>query len=328
MKNNLPVSIIITTHNRLELFKRAFKSVIDEKIAYPGKLEIIIVDDCSVESVSLSIKELTLSTKNLKLYRNKKNKGLAFSRNLGIKFASSELIVFLDDDDFLLPNSISIRVSAFQLLKENNTIIHAGWCFDHIGYNRRTINRNNIVNGPIREFIISDWLETHSGSVLYTKHILKLINGFDESIKSSVDHDIWFKMADYGLNAKFINKPVVVSEIYNSRTSMVNNTRKRVAGVDGFIKKWEKIMPNWIGMEKTKYFFIKYRNNVFIPLLLNKIFSLKLRDSIYIFKYLSKNHSFFKISAILFLNFFKHLVWLLTPKKAIDLIRKINNLKK
>lgn len=96
MKGN-KFSIIIPLYNKEKFIKTTINSVLSQSY---DNYEIIIVDDCSTDNSYEIVEELKLM-KGIKisLYKNKKNAGVSFSRNHGIKYASGDYIIFLDADD-------------------------------------------------------------------------------------------------------------------------------------------------------------------------------------------------------------------------------------
>lgn len=90
MKNPL-VSVCLVTTNRKEDLKKCLKSL--QGTTYKNK-EIILVDNGSNPQVSPVVKKLA----NLKLIRSDLNLGAAGGRNLGIKFAKGDYLLFVDDD--------------------------------------------------------------------------------------------------------------------------------------------------------------------------------------------------------------------------------------
>ena len=86
-------SIIITTYNRPELFKRALKSAQNQTY---DNYEIIVVDDCSKEYYLSNLED-----NHIRNIRHQENKGLSAARNTGIKAAKGKYIVCLDDDNEL-----------------------------------------------------------------------------------------------------------------------------------------------------------------------------------------------------------------------------------
>lgn len=89
------VSVIIPTYNRKEMLLNAIRSVKKQK----GVLtEIIVIDDNSDDGTSEAIKSL-VDKKEVKYFRNNKNMGPGFNRNLGFKESKGCYVVFMDDDD-------------------------------------------------------------------------------------------------------------------------------------------------------------------------------------------------------------------------------------
>jgi len=95
-------SIIIPVYNTEKYLKKCIKSVLNQK---HNKTEIILVEDCSTDN-SLKICDSFRSKSSVKIIQNKKNLGVAKSRNNGIFAAKGEYILFLDSDDWLYPGCL------------------------------------------------------------------------------------------------------------------------------------------------------------------------------------------------------------------------------
>lgn len=124
MENYPLVSAIITTHNRLSLLKRAVESV---KSQTYDNLEIIVVDDASTDGTeswcrSQSFMYVRITPEN--------SKGGNYARNIGILNSSGEYIAFLDDDDYWLPEKISLQV---ELLEKNGRgVVHCNRILEYV----------------------------------------------------------------------------------------------------------------------------------------------------------------------------------------------------
>ncbi len=93
------LSIIIPHYNSFQKLKRLLESI---KVC--EKIEIIVVDDNSVNNIML--KELKVIFPKVKFYKNTSGiKGAGASRNIGIKVAQGEWLMFADADDFFLTNA-------------------------------------------------------------------------------------------------------------------------------------------------------------------------------------------------------------------------------
>lgn len=109
------ISIIVPTRNRGKLLiERAIKSAVNQ--AYEN-FEIIVVDDGSRDSTEELLKPYIKSGKVKYFFRD--GQGVSAARNLGVKNSKGGIIVFLDDDDELLPNGLKVVAEAFNSLPQN-----------------------------------------------------------------------------------------------------------------------------------------------------------------------------------------------------------------
>ena len=97
-------SIVITSYNRLTLFKRALASALAQK--YDDIYEIIVIDDCSSENYEEYI--TLLQCVNICYFRHDNNQGVSAARNTGVKLATGQYVAFLDDDDELHPEYLAV----------------------------------------------------------------------------------------------------------------------------------------------------------------------------------------------------------------------------
>jgi glycosyltransferase involved in cell wall biosynthesis len=110
------VSVIIPAYNYESYVGIAIKSVIAQTYL---KIEIIVVDDGSTDCTS----EVVHSFGNRVRYVRKSNGGLASARNLGIRRAKGEFLLFLDADDELEPEAIECMYDAFSKLSSDYALI-------------------------------------------------------------------------------------------------------------------------------------------------------------------------------------------------------------
>jgi len=103
------VSVVIPTHDRPELMKRAVESVVSQD--YDGQVEIIVVFDACAPVLP----EVSLDTRHsLVAVVNERTRGLAGARNSGILAASHDYVAFLDDDDYWLQDKLEYQMAAFE----------------------------------------------------------------------------------------------------------------------------------------------------------------------------------------------------------------------
>lgn len=97
-------SIITPTHRRSELLQRAVTSVLNQTYK---DWEIIIVNDSPQDETYFSF-VASINDPRIRYYVNDRNRGVNFSRNFALEnlSADSKWVIFLDDDDFLAPDTL------------------------------------------------------------------------------------------------------------------------------------------------------------------------------------------------------------------------------
>ena len=101
-------SIITAIYNSEKYLNESIESVINQDIGFKDNVELILVDDGSSDkSCKIAQGYGEKYPENIMVLR-KENGGVASARNLGLKHASGRYINFLDSDDKLSPNSLSV----------------------------------------------------------------------------------------------------------------------------------------------------------------------------------------------------------------------------
>ena len=104
MPNSKPkITAIITVYNSEKFLRAAIKSVQFQKFF---DIEILVVDDCSEDSSVYIARKLKKYDKRIKLIRNKVNRGVLYSKSLGILKSNGKYIMFLDSDDLFVNENI------------------------------------------------------------------------------------------------------------------------------------------------------------------------------------------------------------------------------
>lgn len=115
------ISFIITAYNAEKSIKRAIDSIIANQSKTTLEYEIIIINDGSTDKteevinkglVKVYEKQTNMEEKELRyickginiLYLKTKNGGVSRARNIGIKNAKGEYIIFVDSDDYISEN--------------------------------------------------------------------------------------------------------------------------------------------------------------------------------------------------------------------------------
>ncbi len=112
------LSIIIPVYNAEKYIGKCIESVLEQVTKY--SFEVIIINDGSVDA-SLEVIKSFYSDK-ISSY-SIMNSGPGHARNIGLSKAKGKFILFLDADDYLLPNAIELL---FNIAMSNNSCIVEG----------------------------------------------------------------------------------------------------------------------------------------------------------------------------------------------------------
>lgn len=111
----LKVSIIIPLFNNEAYISRCLDSLINQTYK---NIEIIVIDDLSNDGSKKIVKEYVKKDDRIRLIELKQNKGVSNARNMGIKEATGEYLMFSDSDDWYEKESVEIFVNA---INENDS---------------------------------------------------------------------------------------------------------------------------------------------------------------------------------------------------------------
>ena len=114
---NMMVSIIVPVYNVEDYVDECINSLINQTYT---NLEIICVDDSSLDSSYEICKRLESTDSRIKVYRNSSNQGLGSTRNNGVEMSHGDYLFFVDSDDWLSYDAIEKQLN--KLLQEGSDV--------------------------------------------------------------------------------------------------------------------------------------------------------------------------------------------------------------
>ena len=118
MKKKDLISVILCAYNVGPYIEESLNSVINQTYK---KLEIILIDDGSTDNTSKICDEYAKKDKRIKVF-HQENKGIAKTRNIGLKQATGEYIIFVDPDDYAELNYIEELYKTIKEKKVNMVV--------------------------------------------------------------------------------------------------------------------------------------------------------------------------------------------------------------
>lgn len=192
----ITVSVIIPTYNRAEYLAQAVQSVVGQKLNKNQRLEIIVVDDGSIDNTEKVVKKFGKKVTYIKI----PHAGYpARPRNVGMQNSSGEFIAFLDSDDIWLPNKLATQLPHFKdssvaLVYSNAEVI------DENG--KRTgdlvVSPAQLKNGYVfKDLLLTNFISTLT--VVVRRSAIHHIGVFNENdqLRTVEDYELWLRLASY-----------------------------------------------------------------------------------------------------------------------------------
>ncbi len=224
--NNPPlVSVLITTHNRSDLLKRAIESALHQTYK---TLEVIVIDDGSTDDTEEVVNEYLKQHDNLKYLKHSEAKGANVARNNGIRHAQGTYIAGLDDDDEFSEDYIETLVNAYD---DNYSCVVAG---TKVIMPRKTIllTKKEIID--LNHLL---YFNDVGNQVLVKKENLIKAGLFDEALPACQDYDMWVRLISVCGPAKGVNQALQLMYQDHDKNRISTMSQKKFKGYFMFYKK-------------------------------------------------------------------------------------------
>lgn len=175
------VGVIVATHNRPQLMRRALASILDQE--YDGRIEVVLVFDRSDPDESLVSDD---PVRPVRVMTNTRTPGLAGARNSGILALRTDLVAFCDDDDIWLAGKLAAQVE--RLRSAGAEFVTTAMRVDY--GDQSTVRQAHQDTVTVHELARSRMAMLHSSSFLFVRSAM--VDGFglvDETIPESMGED-------------------------------------------------------------------------------------------------------------------------------------------
>jgi glycosyltransferase involved in cell wall biosynthesis len=206
---NPKVSVIIPTKNRATYVSSAIRSVLCQTFR---DFEVIVIDAASTDNTKEVISNF--SDKRVRLFFEKKDRGVSASRNLGIVLSKGEFIAFLDDDDQWTQRKLEKQLELIRSRPNVGVVFSGGYWILEDG------KLLGIYLPSVRGNIFPKILETNfvgnCSGVLVRRECLDKNGRFDESLRAGEDWDMWIRLAKH-YEFDYVNEPLLLYRIHERR---------------------------------------------------------------------------------------------------------------
>lgn len=215
MHSNPLVSIIIPAYNARRFIGESIDSALNQTYS---NCEILVIDDGSTDDTRAFLQHRYGDQIR---YIYQENQGRGAARNYGLHLARGKYIQFLDADDLILPDKIRMQVMFLEAHPEYAAAYcHALFFFeddpDHPSDHPR---QESYCSGDILEReILEPFLLPIM--ILVRRTWVDKVGGFDETLRSNEDWDLWLRIAHAGgLFAYMLGEPMALYRVRRRETA-------------------------------------------------------------------------------------------------------------
>ncbi len=236
-------SIIIPSYNCREYLPIALNSI---RMQNAGPLEILVLDDGSTDGSWDYLEQAKAEYPELVTLKGGQL-GPSEARNRLISIAKSDLIAFLDADDYWWPRKLKSQISFHH---ENPDVLFSFTDYLHVDMNGMThstafdfwkANTSAADSAPYR--LVERPLELLLGcnlvgtsTVMARREALQNANGFAKEMPSAEDWDLWLRLAERG---KVACSTSVTMSYLQRAGSLTSNRQARLEAMKQIIERYE-----------------------------------------------------------------------------------------
>ena len=117
----MKISVIVPVYNSEKYLSDCLESILNQTWS---DIEVILINDGSKDKSGIICDQFAIRDKRVQVI-HQENHGVSYSRNVGLKNSSGELISFIDSDDTLDPDMYELLVNVMN--EHNADIAHCGY---------------------------------------------------------------------------------------------------------------------------------------------------------------------------------------------------------
>lgn len=221
------VSVIIPTHNRPKLLRRAVESV--ERQTY-SPIELIVVNSPETSEINGTVKTADIYTSQ---YVDAEAESVSAARNIGVERANGEYIAFLDDDDEWEPEKIERQLNRVD--KTGAEVCHTGVKKVSSEGALRAVSQPTHEGKVTKQLLLPKKLYDTPSAVLVSKEIFEQAGGFDEELTFYEEMDFYIRISLYS-DFCTVPDPLVI-KYAETPMQMSQDIERQRSNIDYFLKK-------------------------------------------------------------------------------------------
>jgi glycosyltransferase involved in cell wall biosynthesis len=250
------VSVVIAAYNAREYIGRTLASV-ESQTRAPD--EVVVIDDGSTDNTAHCVEEFKRQSSLNIILERQANKGLAATRNVGVRRSSGDLIAFIDADDVMYPEFLEATVLGLDRYRhwlvcfsDRDVVDMKGNVIakdlDHPQFQR--IDRRQVEQDFWEMSDPNLFCKMVGGNVIpmtivFRRGSIDAVGGFDEELRYGEDRYFLLGLIKRGGALGYVNRPLGTWQRHEGNLTAPSNALRNWSYVDMIMTKLLANRENW-----------------------------------------------------------------------------------
>lgn len=203
----MKISILTPTYNRAKLLNKLYRSLV-ENAKYDVEIEWLIMDDGSIDDTSLEVEKFIKENKFDIQYYSQENKGKMAAINNLIGYATGDLIIECDSDDYFKNNAFLTIKNTFNEMDDNT------YALCYLKYDQNECNIGNLFKQKETTMFDLYFKQGEDGEkvLVYNAKIRKQFSYELENDEKFITEARMYHKMDMQYKIKCFNEPIMICE--------------------------------------------------------------------------------------------------------------------
>ena len=212
-------SLLVAQYNNGKYFHDCYDSIISQTYL---NWEVIIVDDGSTDDSVEVMKSIIGDDTRFKIEHLPENRGCGFAKRRCAEIATGEICAFLDPDDAITPEALSLMIEAHAEHADASMIYSKPfWCDEHLNIQHERTSQQ-VKNGDPNFFDLDGYLFAF---LSYKNSFYHKSEGINSYLQRAVDRDLVLKLYEAG-PAYLLDRALYKYRIHDKGISTARNQDK------------------------------------------------------------------------------------------------------
>ena len=182
-------------YNSEDTVRRSIDSILGQSFK---DFEFIIVNDASIDNTGRILDIFAQKDNRIKILKNGKNEGLAYSLNFAFQNSNGYLIARMDADDIAFPHRLEKQVKYFNENCGVSVLGSAAIFCENIHDTSKNIRvKMPKTHTEIIKFMYKSAPFIHP-TVMMKRDFFQMVGGYDKKLRRAQDYDMWLRGRNLG----------------------------------------------------------------------------------------------------------------------------------